>query len=221
VDFAAVKRGVFIAIEGLDGAGTTTQCQRVAAALKAQSLKVTVTAEPTSGPIGALIRQALNARVTLPDGRGPLSDETLALLFAADRVDHGEAILEPALSSGAVVLSDRSLLSSLAYQGARVGMPWVNELNSRAIVPDLTVFISIDVATAEARRAARGLRADLFENRATQLSTKKQYAKAIALRRSKKDPIVEVDGTLAVDEVTRSILDVVMPKVLPAPRRKR
>ncbi len=209
----AVKRkGLFVALEGLDGAGTTTQCQRVAAALRSAKRTVFVTAEPTQGPIGTLIRQALKRRVTLPGGEAALTDETLALLFAADRVDHFAADIASALHAGAVVLSDRSLLSSLAYQGARVGMEWVNALNARAVVPDLTVFLAIDVATAEARRAERGLASDLFENRKTQLETRRQYAKAIALRRRAGDAIVEVDGRLPVDDVTQLVLEAIATK---------
>src|SRR5688500_15875611 len=91
------RRGAFIVLEGLDGAGTTTQLGRLAEALRARGQRVHTTCEPSTGPIGALIRQALTGRLGLPGGRGPLDDATLALLFAADRTDHLAAEIMPAL----------------------------------------------------------------------------------------------------------------------------
>ena len=76
------------------------------------------TREPSDGPVGTMIRQALTGRLGLPGGAGPLAPETLALLFAADRTDHLAAQVLPALAAGKVVLCDRYVLSSLAYQGA-------------------------------------------------------------------------------------------------------
>src|SRR5216684_3788661 len=103
-------RGCFIALEGLDGAGTSTQALRISAELRRQGHAVLVTSEPSDRPVGTLIRHALTRRIGLPQGRGPLSHSTLALLFAADRVDHLQACILPALERGAVVLCDRYLL---------------------------------------------------------------------------------------------------------------
>src|SRR5579864_7294663 len=114
---ARAKRGLFIVLEGLDGAGTTTQLVRLAERLRRAGERVVATAEPTDGPIGALIRQALRRRLVHRDGRA-LTDESLALLFAADRVDHVAGEIEPALARGQHVLCDRYVLSSLAYQGS-------------------------------------------------------------------------------------------------------
>src|SRR4051794_39709628 len=110
--------GRFIVIEGLDGAGTTTQTERLATRLREEGHRVLTTREPSDGPVGMLLRQALTGRLTLPGAHAPLADETLALLFAADRTDHLASRVEPALGRGEVVLCDRYVLSSLAYQGA-------------------------------------------------------------------------------------------------------
>ncbi len=197
-----MRRGHFIVLEGLDGAGTTTQAAELARVLRGRGHEVVVTAEPSTGPIGTLIRQGLTGRLGLPGHAGPLTPETFALLFAADRVDHLAAEIEPALARGAIVLSDRYLLSSLAYQGAQVGMPWVAEVNRHARTPDLTLFVTIDVATATKRRVRRGGRQELYEAEATQRRTARQYRKALALRRADGERIVEIDGALPVAEVT-------------------
>lgn len=189
-------------LEGLDGAGTTTQCAALAQALRAAGGEAHVTCEPSSGPIGTLIRQALGGRVGLPQGSGPLTPHTLALLFAADRVDHLAAEIEPALARGAVVLCDRYTLSSLAYQGSQVGMGWVGEINSQATTPDLTVFLNIELTVAAGRRKARGQAEELYETDEAQRRTASQYREAIALREKAGERIVTIDGGLPMAEVT-------------------
>ncbi len=201
----AKRRGAFIVLEGLDGAGTTTQCAAIAARLRADGRKVLVTREPSDGPVGTLIRQALTHRARLPDGR-PLTAATLALLFAADRVDHVAAEIEPALEEGAIVLSDRYLLSSLAYQGAELPLNWVAGINWRSRVPDLTLFLSVDPKLAEQRRGARGGREELYESSAAQKKIAKAYRKAISLRMGAGEKIVELDGSRPVAKVTQAAL---------------
>lgn len=196
--------GRFIVLEGLDGAGTTTQAQALARVFRAEGREVVVTAEPSTGPIGTLIRQTLTGRLGLPGHEGPLTPETLALLFAADRVDHLAAEIEPALERGALVLSDRYLLSSLAYQGAQVGMAWVAALNQAARRPDLTLFVTVDVKTAAQRRGARGGREELYESDAVQRRTAAWYRKAIALRAKAREKIVTLDGGQSIDQVTQA-----------------
>jgi dTMP kinase len=197
-----MSRGRFIVLEGLDGAGTTTQCASIARVFRSEGAPVHVTMEPSSGPIGSFIRQVLTGRVGLPGGHRPLTPETMALLFAADRVDHLAAEIEPALAQGALVLSDRYLLSSLAYQGAQVGLDWVMQLNARARKPDLTLFLSVEAEVAAYRREGRGGRPELYETAAVQRRTAAAYQKAIALRRRAGDRLVVVDGNAAPAAVT-------------------
>ncbi|RKI74600.1 dTMP kinase [Corallococcus sp. AB049A] len=197
--------GRFIVLEGLDGAGTTTQTERLAAALRADGHAVVTTREPSDGPIGTMLRQALTGRLGLPHGRGPLAQETLALLFAADRTDHLHARVLPALEEGKVVLCDRYVLSSLAYQGASLPMTWVDTVNAHAVSPDLTLFVGVDPNVAATRRAVRGGPAELFEADEAQRRIAKQYLKAIALRQ-KRERIVNIDGELSVEAVTEECL---------------
>src|SRR5690242_14637174 len=107
----AMHRGMLVALEGIDGSGTSTQMGPLAALVRARGCEVVTTAEPTGGPIGMLLRQALRRQLRLDDA-------TLALLFAADRLDHLSHEVEPALARGAVVLTDRYILSSYAYQSS-------------------------------------------------------------------------------------------------------
>ncbi len=193
-------KGRFIAFEGIDGSGTTTQAMLAAAALRADGLRVLQTREPSDGPIGMLIRQALQGRVGLPGRDGPLTEETLALLFAADRLDHLEAEILPALRQGQLVICDRYLLSSLAYQGAACSMDWVEQINAGAILPDLTIFLEVKLAAASRRRAARGRSRELFESDERQRLASRQYRAAIG-RRAKRDRILVLDGGRPVDQV--------------------
>lgn len=212
------SRGLFLVLEGLDGAGTTTQCTMLAKALRATGREVHVTNEPSNGPVGTLIRQALGGRLVLPQGLGALTPETLALLFAADRVDHLASEIEPALARGSVVLCDRYLLSSLAYQGSQVGMAWVAAINGQALKPDLTIFLNIDIKVAARRRKDRGLAEELYETEEAQRRTAKQYRQAILLRANAGEQIVTLDGALPIEEVTAQALEVIAT-LRPARRR--
>jgi dTMP kinase len=118
-----------VVLEGLDGAGTTTQGRLLADALRADGRTVHLTAEPSGGPIGVLVRQVLKRRIVGRDG-APFDPAALALLFAADRLDHAAVEIAPKLAAGVDVVSDRFTLSSLAYQGLDLGdMDWVEAVN--------------------------------------------------------------------------------------------
>ena len=114
------ERGKFVVLEGMDGAGTTTQAARLAEALRARGVHVRLTREPSDGPIGMMVRQVLTGRIVSPAGRAP-GWATMALLFAADRMDHVESEIEPFLLAGGTVISDRYDASSLAYQSVISG----------------------------------------------------------------------------------------------------
>jgi len=202
--------GVFVVLEGLDGAGTTTQAERLSGALRAEGYRTFVTREPSDGPVGTLIRQALTGRLGLPKTAGPLGPQTLALLFAADRTDHLEAQVIPALNRGDVVLCDRYVLSSLAYQGSSLPMEWVEGINGFAARPDLTFFLEIDVDVAAQRRVRRGGDAELYEDELQQRRIAQQYLRAIE-RRERDERILRVDGARPISEVTDELLRVLRP----------
>jgi len=136
-------------LEGLDGAGTTTQGALLAARLIEHGIPVELTKEPTDGVLGTIAR-------AFTDGVTHLEPETVALTFAADRIEHTVEI-RGLLEAGTWVVSDRYVASSLAYQTSQ-GLPfeWVRTLNSRAMEPDATVFVDTSVDACVARLAARG-----------------------------------------------------------------
>jgi dTMP kinase len=152
------KGGMLIAFEGGEGSGKSTQAARLAEWLTERGVAVTTTHEPGATDLGLRIRQIL---LDSPDGSlTPLSE---ALLFAADRAQHVDAVIRPALDRGDVVITDRYVDSSLAYQGAgrALAMDDVRRLSRWAtggLRPDLTVLLDIDpeVGLARARAAGRG-----------------------------------------------------------------
>ncbi len=209
------RRGRLLVLEGLDGAGTTTQSRLLGARLAAGGRRVHVTAEPSGGPIGALLRLALQGRVV---GRGgvPLDPGALALLFAADRLDHVAGEIEPRLAAGVDVISDRFTLSSLAYQSIATGSPsWVAAINARAPVPDLTVFLEVRPAIALARRRATGTAPELYEVDAFQRRVAASYRRALAAVRRAGQRVVSLDGERPIEEVAEAVAGLVA-----APRRR-
>jgi dTMP kinase len=210
------RDGVFIVFEGIDGAGTTTQCERYARHVRGLRRHVHVTREPSDGPIGSLLRQGLAGRVKL--GAGALQAPTMALLFAADRLDHVAHEIDPHLRDGAVVLSDRYDLSSIAYQtataeGADVAEfeEWVRALNRRAPRPDATIVLEVSPEEAEKRRRARSGALELYEETGLQQRLAQLYADAERLVPG--DRIVRLDGNLPVDEVAAAIREALSPIV--------
>jgi dTMP kinase len=199
-------RGRFIVLEGLDGAGTTTQARLLGDALRAAGRRVHVTAEPSAGPAGALVRQILTRRVVGAGGEG-VDPAALALLFAADRLDHVAVEIAPKIAAGLDVVSDRFTLSSLAYQGLTTGdMGWVDVLNARAAVPDVTLFLRVRPAVSFRRRQAASADREIFEVSEFQRRVAAAYDRAIAHLRKRGQPIVELDGEAPVEAVARAVL---------------
>ena len=197
------RRGRFVVLEGLDGAGTTTQAALLAAALRHAGHRVVLTREPSDGPLGVLLRQILSGGVRLRGG-GVLPDATLALLFAADRLDHLASTIEPALAAGAVVISDRYVLSSLAYQGWALDLSWVEALNAHAPAPDLTLYLDVRPRVAATRRRRRGGRRERFEDAATQGQVARAYTRVIA-RHARKHYVRRIEGELPVEVVASEV----------------
>jgi dTMP kinase len=158
-------RGRFIVLEGPDGAGISTQSALLRDALLARGLRAYATKEPSSGPVGSVIRQALSHRLVYPPSE-PIGNEVMALLYAADRLDHVQIEVLPRLQAGIHVVCDRYRLSSYAYQGLTAGQEWVRALNSRALPPDLTLFVDVPPEVSQERIAHRGDRVELYETSA-------------------------------------------------------
>ena len=147
--------GCFIAFEGPDGCGKSTHARRLAEALRAVGTDVHLTREPGGTDLGERLRD-----LVLDPQHAPIGPRTEALLFAAARAAHAEQTLRPALQAGTTVITDRYIDSSVAYQGAGrgLGVQCVAELNAWAtehLVPDVTVVLDLDAATAARRRQDR------------------------------------------------------------------
>jgi dTMP kinase len=195
-------------VEGLDGAGTTTQARLLGDRLRAEGRPVHVTAEPSAGPVGALVRQVLTRRIAGPTGA--FDPAALALLFAADRLDHHAVEISPKLARGVDVVSDRYTLSSLAYQGLAVGdLAWVEGVNARAPAADLTVFLRARPRVALRRRRAASMDREIFEVEAFQRRVGRAYEKGIARLRADGQRVAEIDGEAPVEAVAAAVWEAV------------
>ena len=196
-----------IVLEGLDGAGTTTQARRLAAHLQARDQPVHQTREPSDGPIGRLIREMLTGHHALPDQA--IGQSTFGLLFAADRLDHLQREVEPQLAAGKTVISDRWYHSSLAYQGTGADRDWITTLNARARRPDLTIFLEVRPEIAAQRRVAAGRVQELFEDLRMQVEVDAGYRATLAELTALGERIETIDGELPPDSVFQTILHLV------------
>ena len=192
-----MPRPKLIVLEGIDGSGTTTQLDRLARHLEGLGRRVHVTREPSTGPVGRLLREILIGLHRLPDGT-PADGLTAALLFAADRRDHLRREIEPALAAGKDVLSDRYLLSSLVYQADEADAAWVASL-ARDIRPaDLTLLLDLPVTIAAERRRAAGRPEERYDQDAVQERVAARYRDFLA-----QDPNgIAIDASASIDEVT-------------------
>ena len=198
-------RGRFVVLEGMDGAGTTTQARAVVDALLRAGRQVRYTREPSDGRVGAYIREVLRGKVA-----HSVSERTLAVLFAADRSDHLDAEIEPALREGVDVISDRYVLSSLAYQGVMTGDPaWVAALNAGVRRPDLTVLLDVSPELAARRRAGRDGAPERYEVEETQRAVDAAYRKlaedwrALVVDRSRDKAAATHDILAAIEAIPR------------------
>jgi dTMP kinase len=201
---------VLIVLEGVDGAGKGTQLAMLRDALVARGRRVHVTAEPSTLPIGLLLRKYLRREMTdaVPGPAG------MALLFAADRMQHVEHEILPQLADGAIVICDRYVASSIAYQAATVTedeaqrearMKWIADVNSRARVPDLTIVLDLDPAIAAQRIARRGTESELYEHLELQRRVRHNYHRIAHLGLA--GPMVFVDALPAADDIHQKIME--------------
>lgn len=181
-------KGCFIVFEGIDGAGKTCQFNKLGERLQKEDYNIVLTKEPTSNRvIGKLIRNILYKDVKV-------SDEALALLFAADRVDHTKNVISPALKKGSVVLSDRYIHSSLAYQckgmKTQLDLKWLKTINRFAISPDIVVFLDIPPEEGLKRLQKGQVRVQddgYFRDIIKQEKIRSAYYKVLNFKRKEKD----------------------------------
>lgn len=196
-----------IVLEGLDGAGTTTQTRRLVEHLNARGSQAHATREPSDGPIGQLIRQMLTGGHAIP-GQS-IAQSTFGLLFAADRLDHLQREVEPKLAAGVTVVSDRWYHSSLAYQGTGADRDWITLLNARARRPDLTIFLQVRPEVAAARRVAAGRVQELFEDLRMQEEVAAGYKATNSELAALGERIEVIDGEADADTVFAAIAKLV------------
>ena len=215
------SRGRFLVIEGIDGAGSSTQSSLLLEFVSSLVPKAVGTKEPTDGPAGAMLRLALSHRLNGPSstaeairGQEPASSEldsrTMALLFAADRLDHATGLIEPMLSAGTSVVCDRYLLSSLAYQGLKVDHRWLLEINRHVPRPDVTIYLSSTVHHTQHRMKNRP-RQELYESRSKQELIDEGYRQAIAANYELVGPVHVVRATKNAQSVAAEIRAIVKP----------
>ncbi len=194
----------FVVLEGLDGAGTTTQLEMLRGRLADARIRGHCTCEPTTGPIGVVIRAALK-------GDPPLEARTLALLFAADRWEHVAAPatgIRDRVAAGEIVVSDRYLFSSLAYQGVAWSFDGVLELHRGFPMPAHLIYLDTPVDVCQARLAARSGR-DLYDAAELQRRVAAGYERALEAAATAGTRIHRVDGRLPAATIAERVWNVV------------
>ena len=204
-----MKKGIFIAFEGIDGSGKSTQIQLLMKKIEEKSIRCYQTCEPSSGPIGSLTRQILTGRIKT-------DNRVIAAMFAADRLDH---LLNPIdgivskIEEGIHVISDRYYFSSYAYHSVDVPMDWViktNEESAKVLRPDLTVFIDISAKEAMDRITKNRFHTELFEKESRLSKVRENYLKAFELMKEEEKVLI-VDGTKTLEEIADIIWQAVEP----------
>jgi dTMP kinase len=190
------KKGVFICIEGLDGSGKTTQAVLLTERL-GKRYNAIYTSEPSKGKTGTFIRNCcLYEKERLPTA-------VEALLFAADRVEHVENEVKPALAEGKLVICDRYIYSSLAYQGsAGLSLEWIKSVNSYALQPDLAMFIDVSPELVLERLQRRK---SVMETLETQQKVREVY-----LKFADKGELIKIDGNKPKEVVAQALYSKVL-----------
>lgn len=197
--------GLFIAFEGGDGAGKSTQAAELARALEARGMTVLRTREPGGTPIGEKLRS-----LVLDHGHGHIDAHTEALIFAASRAAHASQVIRPALERGETVLTDRYIDSSVAYQGAgrSLGADAVRSINEWAtsgLLPDLTVLLDVDPAVGRQRRTYGDAAEDRLESEADDFHTRIRDA-FLSLAAARPDRYLVLPAHLPVADLAARIL---------------
>ena len=184
---------MYIVFEGIDGAGKSTQIQLLKEWLEDNGLEVETMVEPTDSEVGKLIRKILQR----PDATTDRVQKTLGLLFAADRM----LIMDKLSDEKKVIISDRSFISSLAYQEPA---EWIHELNKYAKKPDLVLLLDLDVKTSVARTSGK----DEFENEEFLTGVRANYLEII-----KEFNNEIIDASNGINKVSSDIKKAVAPYV--------
>jgi len=210
---AAVPRGFFLSMEGPDGCGKTTQANLLEQSLRQLGFELVRTREPGGCPISEKIRQ-----IILDTENAEMCGTCEALLYAASRAQHVHQVIRPAVEAGKVVLSDRFVDSSVAYQGGgrAMGVDMIRQINEPAVdgmLPDATVYLAIDHTTAMNRRLSAS-RPDRLEMESSVFHGRVQAAYEELINRDRQRFIV-VSGDQPVEEIARQVLRQVLKRLEP------
>ncbi|NLU80257.1 dTMP kinase [Micromonospora sp. HNM0581] len=200
-----VSAGLFVVFEGGEGAGKSTQLGELAELLRRQGRDVVITREPGATVIGARIRSLVLDTAT-DEAPSPRAE---ALLYAADRAHHVATVVRPALTRGAVVISDRYVDSSLAYQGAGRTLPvdevsWLSSWATGGLKPDLVVLLDVDPHTGLSRVAARAESADRLESESVAFHERVRYA-FLDLAAADPKRYLVLDGARPAEEIAERV----------------
>jgi len=206
-----MKNNIFIAIEGIDGSGKSTQAKNIAKRLEAEGHKVYLTFEPTDMRIGKMIRSILG-------GKEKADEKVIAALFAADRLDHllheTQGILKK-LAEGYIVITDRYYFSSYAYHGAHLDMDWViasNQMAANILKPTVNVFVDVSPEVAMKRINANRETVEIYETLDNLKAVQSQYLRAFE-KLQHEEKIVKVNGDETPENVTEAMLEVIQKEL--------
>ncbi|MCI9441475.1 MAG: dTMP kinase [Ruminococcus sp.] len=198
-----VSKGNFIAFEGIDGSGKSTQIRMLDAKMKKQGIYCYTTMEPTDSPIGSLIHQIMMGRIKT-------DNKVIAALFVADRLDHllndVNGIVNK-INEGTTVITDRYYFSSYAYHSVDMPMDWViraNEQSSNILRPTVTVFIDTNPDAAIERIAKNRFHKELFEKKSRLIKVREKYLEAFD-KLEGEECIIKVDGNRSEQEIAEDI----------------
>ncbi|MAG14156.1 MAG: dTMP kinase [Spirochaetales bacterium] len=190
----------FVVIEGIDGSGTTTLLKQLGERYRKKHTSSWLTCEPTDGEVGALIRRVLSGNIAV-------EPQALAHLFVADRYQHlyaREYGITDRLARGELVVCDRYLFSSLAYQSVECGFDFVDELNRAFPLPQFLIFLDVSVEVGERRASNRQTR-EIFENLSFQKKVVSLYEKALETYARSGVKIMRIDGAASPEIVAEKV----------------
>ncbi len=191
-----MHKGIFVAIEGIDGSGKTTQVKNVYELLKKNGYSVLYTQEPTRDKLGLILREYLKNKNTDP--------HVDALLFAADRIEHYNKTIQPNIKDNKIVITDRYKISSFVYQNAQgVDLDWIREINKMAPDPDIVIYLDIpvDIALKRLNSADRSV-IEKFETRNYLTKIYENYMKF-------KEKFIFINAEGSIDSITQNIYTVI------------
>jgi dTMP kinase len=198
-----MRKNLFLAFEGIDGSGKSTQSKLLAEKLKEKGLNVYHTTEPTDSPIGAMIRKIFRHEMEA-------DHRTIAGLYVADRLDHltnSKNGLIKKLGEGFIVISDRYYFSSYAYQGTHMPIDWVIAANSQSaelLRPDLNIFIDVSPEQCMKRLNKNRTQIELYESLENLNNVRAKYFEAFEKLKNE-EKIYIVDGNRSIEEIFSDI----------------